>query len=122
MEESCLGEYVELEVDRHRIVISAAPATRQDHPDQPREDEISRLYAELKALMAQPAAEQAEEEIRTRFTRLRQLQLEEADAMEAKFVSSRHLAPGRGWKALERAHKILNEDPAANDEASGPED
>ncbi len=76
-----------------------------------RADEIDRLYAEIRELMSRSAAGNGgDERIRDRFSRLRELQEEEADAMEARFRARHRLQPGEGRKALERARQIIEDE------------
>lgn len=119
LEQSGLGPEVELEVRRGRIVIQP-PSSREQDREVSAKDEIYSLYAELRELMVRSEDEpDLEEEMESRFRRLRQLQTAEADAMHAAFESGRHLAPGRGWRALEKAREILgDEDPSLFDETS----
>lgn len=120
LEQSGLGPEVELEVRRNQIVIQSPSPPHHDPGDVSTHDEITSLYAELGDLMARSDDETGlEEAIETRFRKLRQLQTAEADAMQAAFESQRHLAPGRGWRALERAREILgDEDPSFVDKAA----
>ncbi len=74
--------------------------------------EIDRLYAQLGELMAQiqnGGGNGLEEQIREQFRRLRQLQKEEADALEARFQEQSQLQPGEGRTALERARQIIRD-------------
>jgi len=78
-----------------------------------RPEEIDRLYAELRELMTRAGAgDGRDEQIRDRFSRLRKLQEEEADAIEVRFRARHRLRPGEGYQALERARQIIgDEDP-----------
>jgi hypothetical protein len=71
-------------------------------------DEMDRLYAELRALMARSSTgSEHEQQIQDHFIRLRKLQEKEADALEARFRAQRRLRPGEGHEALERAQRII---------------
>ena len=75
--------------------------------------EIDRLYAQIGELMAEAQSgggNGLDEQIRERFRHLRKLQKEEADTLEARFQERRQLQPGEGWKALERARRILRDE------------
>lgn len=76
-----------------------------------RSEEIDDLYSEIRELMARSAAgDDLTVQVERRFRRLRELQEEEADAMEAVFRDRHRLQPGEGFRALERARKIIDED------------
>ncbi len=110
----------------HRLMVEV-PETVRSGParlilvvpaeDEERTAEIDRLYAQIGELMTQAQAAGGnghDEQVRERFRRLRQLQKEEAEALEARLQERRQLRPGEGWEALERARQIIrNEDPAA---------
>ena len=112
----------------HRLMVEV-PETVRSGParlilvvptgDEDRTAEIDRLYAQIGELMTQAqtgSGNGLEEQIRERFRRLRRLQKEEADVLEARFQERRQLQPGEGWEALERAQQIIgDEDPTAKD-------
>ena len=112
----------------HRLMVEV-PETVRSGParlilvvpaeDEERTAEIDRLYAQLGELMTQAQSgggDGLDEQIREQFRRLRQLQREEADALEARSQERRRLRPGEGWQALERARRIIgDEDPTATD-------
>ncbi len=76
-----------------------------------RSEQIDRLYAELRELMTRSTADDGrDEQIQDRFSRLRKLQEEEADAMEAVFRARHRLRPGEGLEALERARQIIEDE------------
>lgn len=82
----------------------------------PKSSEIDQLYAELRQLFAQEESREATEKIQARLEELRTLQEEEADWLQRRFESRLHLKPGTGWKALENARRLLeDEDPASAD-------
>ncbi len=115
----------------HRLMVQV-PETVRSGParlilvvpaeDEGRTAEIDRLYTRIGELMAEAQSgggDGLDEQIRERFCRLRQLQKEEADALEARFQERRQLQPGEGWQALERARQIIrDEDPTATDPAT----
>lgn len=79
----------------------------------PKSSEIDHLYGELHQLLEQDENPEVSEE---RLESLRALQEEEADWLQRNFESRLHLKPGAGWKALENARRLLeDEDPAASD-------
>ncbi len=112
----------------HRLMVEV-PETVRSGParlilvvpaeDEERTAEIDRLYAQLGELVTQAqtgSGNGLDEQIREQFRRLRRLQKEEADALEARFQEGRQLRSGEGWQALERARQIIrDEDPAATD-------
>ncbi len=112
----------------HRLMVEV-PETVRSGParlilvvpaeDEDRTAEIDRLYAQIGELMTEAQTDSGnglEEQIRERFRHLRQLQSEEADALEARFQERRQLRSGEGWQALERARQIIgDEDPTATD-------
>jgi antitoxin component of MazEF toxin-antitoxin module len=123
IERSGLSRDVELEVRRNEIVIhSCSPPEATEAPS--RDDEIGSLYSEIRDLLERSDRENGlGEEIQSRYRRLRQLQTQEADAVQARFEAGRNLKPGRGWEALRKAHEILaNETPAAVDKAPDSKD
>ncbi len=112
----------------HRLMVEV-PETVRSGParlilvvpaeDEERTAEIDRLYAQLGELVTQAqtgSGNGLDEQIREQFRRLRRLQKEEADALEARFQERRQLRSGEGWQALERARQIIgDEDPTATD-------
>lgn len=85
-----------------------------------RDRAVALLYAELRELMAErsvSAAPDLEEEIQTRFSRLRSLQQEEAEEMRRRIDASSPLTPGEGRRVLQEARKLLAryENPSAPD-------
>lgn len=75
-----------------------------------RHDLMNKLYAELRQLTASSAVDPSENpEIQSRYTRLRALQEEEAEAIQKSLDESLHLKPGSGYQALEEARRLLAE-------------
>lgn len=82
----------------------------------PRSSEIDQLYEELRQLVTQEESPDVAEKIQERLEELRALQEEEADWLQRNFESRLHLKPGTGWKTLEKARRLLeDEDPASSD-------
>lgn len=94
------------------VPVEASQPDRQN-AERTRSEEIDHLYSELRELMARSAAgDELDVQIENRFRRLRALQEEEADAIEARFRAQHRLQPGEGLRALEHARKIIeNESP-----------
>jgi hypothetical protein len=84
----------------------------------PRAEEISSLYRELRQLEAESSGPSARME--KKLSRLRELQSEEAAEMRQRFEASLHLPPGDGRSALQEARRLLgrHEDPSLPDPAS----
>jgi DNA-binding transcriptional regulator GbsR (MarR family) len=92
------------------LVVSQAihHSTEAHSAERSNTEEIDTLYTEIRELMAQSAGDGGlQEQIRDRFSRLRRLQEEEADVLEARFQVRRRLRPGEGRRALEQASQII---------------
>jgi antitoxin component of MazEF toxin-antitoxin module len=120
LDECGLEKDVILEVEEDRIVIH--PASRPIWRKSRLDAEIDDLYGELRDLAKRAAdGDDLAGEIETRTRRLRELQAEAADAIEARFLASRHFSPDRAREALAKARQILgDEDPTDDHEPSQP--
>jgi hypothetical protein len=93
-----------------------APAARAYRVSRPRPiaEQIDTLYREVGKLLALAPGDPARRAVGDLLTRLRELQSEEAERLQERFVSGLQLAPGTGLKALQEARDLLadNDDPA----------
>ncbi len=95
--------------------LSASQTTPQE-PDDGRADivrleaAIDRIYAELRDLVARSATVPGlAVEIERKREKLHALQVEEAAALRRQAESRLHLKPGEGYRALERAERLLRQ-------------